>query len=94
MKQQQIIDKAAAGGKGILFFFLSAGMIIGILDYIAITGYGDDTIISIFVNVLAHKVLQGTVPFPYPAFLIIPISVIVWGLKGFVAHLISRVFLS
>jgi hypothetical protein len=70
---------------------LSAGLIIGIIDYIQVSNpIGDDPVISIFVNVFTHKILDGIFMAQHPAILIIPVSTVMWGAMGFLAYLIGK----
>ena len=87
---QQIVERIFHG-KVILYLFLYAGLIIGIINYIQVSNpIGDDPVIAILVNAFTYKILDGIFVAPHPAILIIPASLVMWSTKGFLAYLVGK----
>jgi hypothetical protein len=83
--QQTLVGRLASHNV-LLVSFLSFGLTIGIIDYIAMNSPGDDSIVEVFINTPSHKIFEV---YPYGGTIILA-SVAFWGSLGFVAYLVVR----
>lgn len=81
----------------VLYLFLALGLAIGIMHYIIDYVLQSHDSIMLFVNFPVQGILpaifevtSSALPYPLYWFLVIPVSVAVWGAMGFIAYLIGR----
>lgn len=84
--QQTLISKLASRD-ALLVSFLAFGLMIGVIDFLAMNSQGDDSVVEVFINAPSHRIFEV---YPYGGMIIIA-SVIFWGSLGFVAYLVFRI---